>query len=115
MSEMRSNRIERLGAVSFLVAVGLAVVFMLAGRISGTDAIGGSGNAVAASEQRALVIRDKALDYKHARAQDCMTGAELRALTIRSEALNRRYGLGTSSGRRRQCTTRLCPTFHTRA
>ena len=32
----------------------------------------------------------------NARAQECMTDAELRALMTRSVALNRKYGLGTN-------------------
>jgi len=40
----------------------------------------------------ALMIRSKALNCMHIRAQDCLTPAELRALTIRSEAMNRLYG-----------------------
>lgn len=55
---------------------------------------GPAGGAVDPSEQRAVDIRGRALNCKHARAQACMSNAEFRALMIRSEALNRRYGLG---------------------
>jgi hypothetical protein len=40
----------------------------------------------------ALMIRGKALNCLHIRAQDCLTSAELRALTIRSQELNRLHG-----------------------
>ena len=61
-----------------------------------TGAAAGSAANVEPSEQRALEIRGKALNCKHARAEACMTDAEFRALLIRSEALNRRYGLGAT-------------------
>ena len=40
----------------------------------------------------AVMIRSKALNCLHVRAQDCLTDAELRALIIRSQELNRLYG-----------------------
>jgi hypothetical protein len=40
----------------------------------------------------ALMIRSKALNCLHIRAQDCLTSAELRALLIRSQELNRLHG-----------------------
>lgn len=41
---------------------------------------------------KALMIRGKALNCMHVRAQDCLTDAELRALIIRSQELNRLHG-----------------------
>jgi hypothetical protein len=40
----------------------------------------------------ALMIRSKALNCLHVRAQDCLTSAELRALLVRSRELNRIHG-----------------------
>jgi hypothetical protein len=38
------------------------------------------------------MIRSKALNCLHVRAQDCLTAAELRALLVRSRELNRIHG-----------------------
>lgn len=80
-----TTRIRRLACTAGLALAAIA-----------TGAAGGSAAPLEPSEKRTLLIRSQALNCTHARAQDCMTGAELRALMIRSEALNRKYGLGST-------------------
>lgn len=83
MQPTTTSRIRRIACTA-----GLALTAVVA------FAAAGSGANLDPSEQRALLIRSKALNCKHARADACMTSAEYRALMLRSEALNRKYGLG---------------------
>jgi hypothetical protein len=73
---------------------GLVALFAVTGSlvVSAQAADGPAASHYTPQAFSALMIRSKALNCLHIRAQDCLTSAELRALTIRSQELNRLYG-----------------------